>query len=380
MSPLTRRQTLWSAGASLSVASGLPFVPRRVSAGVTVTEFSATDDAIITSDGTVRSIWATPHVEIEWEGFTDGADLTIEIWVKNIDSSETALLIVDSESNVSTTGSRSVSFDPHDILETDVFSATDFTVDEPGTTRETDIEYELTVTGESEDETLVVDQQSTKATVTVERIPGPDIQSVALDDDSNPARTRVTVSWAVSDEFEVDAVTSKLRFQDDDTILDSETTETSGYDVSGEHELDVQETSTDDYVVTVVAVNEHDVSSTVTQLESGRYENGESDVEFSTLTAVVSATQQRANTSEPTQVTFEYAFEDDYTETVEYTIGVSNSAESTTSTGSNGTVVIDIDPGGPPEETASVSVVRADGSEYSKDITVDDGEVDLLAE
>ena len=383
----TRRQLLQTAAATTAAATGLYFVPGSAKADLSITNFTAFDDYILTRDGSVSAVWADPTIELEWVGLHEGADLEAVIRVTNVDSDGSDTLVELHETLAATNGSATFALNQADVTSVDSFETADFEVEESGAIRETEIEFEVTVTVQADNETYISDTRADVATITVERLPGPTIDTFELEDDSNPAHTRVDVTWAISDEHaDLEEVTSELRFADSDQLLDSVTTQVGGTEASGDHYLQVQETSDDNYEVTLLATNVDGNATVETKLDTGEYVDDDpkepddpEDGGFSVLTAEVTETDTHGHANEyPTQVTFYYEFEAEHGETVEFTVEVSNTTETVTDTGNSETVVVDINPGGQPGDTATVTVTKEDGEQYIEEISADDGEVDLL--
>lgn len=345
-------------------------------AGLDITAIDATGESIRTADGTVDAIWTESTLELEWVGLSTDSTIELELLVTDPETGVSGVVATSTETVDSTNGVRSVPMPDGDVLETDVFDASSVAADVPGETAYTEMIFTVEVRVERSDGPTLSDDASDTTTIAVEHLDRPRVNSLTLTDDSNPSWTRTTVDWVVSDDVDLARVTSELRFDDEETIRDSETSQVSGTDASGTHSLEVEAIPADDYTVALTVTNAYDLTATASRSSSGA---GDLDPPaLDTLTAVVTETQTRAQTTEPTAAEVTYAFEDDEVGSIDIEVTVSNATATETAVGESDSVELSVEPEGPPSEIATVTVEHPDGTIYSEDITPDSGEVNLL--
>lgn len=376
MSTYSRRQIL-TAGA-LGIG-GLYGVSAYKVAAVTADSFTAPDQSLLTRDGTVDRILITPHVTITWEGVTAGMSIELALSIGNDENTQTERLETRSDILETTTGTADFAFTTHDILETDVFDPADFSVDTPGEATETDVWFFLDITVSDEDKSIVSDRSETAATLTINRLPEPSIETFAIDDDSNPGRTRCTVSWAVSDEMtDLETVTSALQFDADTEPHEEQTSTVTGTDASGDHEYDIGETDPDGYAITLTVTNAEGIAHSATLAEDEGFTDPGGD-SFATLDATITDTERHGSEASPTAATISYESAEAEPLEVTATMEVNDAVSSGSDTGTSGTIDLDLEvEGGPPTDTATITVTTGATETYQIDLTADDGTVSLL--
>lgn len=253
MNSINRRQILLSAAAPVVGIAIAPLATNTANA-VTVDNFEATDESITTTDGTISAIWIRPELSLSWEGISREGELTLDLNAKNTDSNNAEPTLTFTDTLESSHGSRSFSLDEFDLLEQDVFEHSDFEVTEPGESNTTDVKFTLTASITVEGELLLTETETAIAEIRVDRLPAPEITQFEVSDESNPAWTRATVDWAVTDEeFSLDEISSELLFNGD--VVATENSEASQSSESGTHELEIRETTEEDYQVRLIASN-----------------------------------------------------------------------------------------------------------------------------
>ena len=376
MNAYSRRGFVLSTAAA-SAGLGLVSVPSSAASSVSVANFAAIDDSIMTTDGTIDAVWIRSELGIAWEGATSGAEVDLSVTVKNAVSEEEETILSLTESLDSTHGSRSFSFESLDLLALDTFEHADFEVTEPGTSEVVFVEFEITAAISANGAILVTQTESAVSEIRIERLPAPEISKFELTDDSNPAWTRVTVDWAVTDDtFELEEITSELLFNE--AVVATQSTNANGSSESGTHELEVQEASEDEYHVRLRTTNIEGGVFEEERSETGDYHTYQPVELFEELTAEVTDTQNRGGIVEPHQVTVEFERHLGESLDIAFIVQVGNSSTTIEDVGSSGSVVIDIDGSGQPSQEANV-IVAADGEDIIAEIiTTADGVVDLL--
>lgn len=339
-----------------------------------ISEFIAYDSHIRTADGTVTAVRAETTVEAGWKGLDDGGTLSLTVTAENVATGASATITEVSEELETTNGTRTYDLGSHNLLEASAFDAEDFEAEE-NQTEETEIRYELLAsleTGETTQHVTVADT----ATVSVEHVADPRIESVDIVDDSNPARDRAVVTWTVSDPGgELDEVTTELRPEGSTETLDTQTTSVDGSNADGEHEL--ESTDGGPYEIVITVTNTYGRTDTETKPFGTAEEQDDGDAAFEALTAEV--TDTRGGDDAPVEVVFEYAIDSSEPQTIQFTLDVDGNVESEIVEGTtDGTVVVDEGGGQPPNtDTATVTADIDGGERCSADITEADGEMPL---
>ena len=358
-------------GTAAATAAGLWLTQGVASASLELEEFTALDDQILTTDGTVTSVVVQPTVVVGWAGLDGGGELTLSLDAENVDSGESVRLHDVADTLEGTNGTRSFGLSEANLLATDAFEAADFEAPTGGS-RESTIRFDVEAIIERSDGSVLVETASDDATVTVEHADGPSIETFDLTDESNPQWDRVTVGWATTaGTGELESVRSEL-VGDDGTVHDEGSTEADGASASGEHAL--RSTDGGPYEIVLTATDEYGIEA----IESKPFESDEAfddgEAAFESLTAEV--TDTRGPHDAPSEVTFNYEL--DVERTVLFTVDVDGDVESETATGTAGTVVVATGGGQPPNTSVATVAGDIDGGERcSTEITATDGRVDL---
>jgi len=339
-----------------------------------VSEFMVRDSHIRTADGTVTSVNAEATFEIGWEGIDGEGTLSVTLTAENVATGESTAVVEMSDELGATHGTRTYAPDDIDLLTTSVFEAKGFEAEE-NDTEETDIRYELLATLETGDTTRHVTTADT-ATVSVEHVADPRVESVDVVDDSNPARDRAIVTWTVSDPGgRLDEVTTELRPEESTETLDAQTTSVDGSDADGEHELESNDGGP--YEIATTVTNTDGNTDTETNPFGTAQELDDGDTVFETLTAEI--TDTRGGNDAPSEATFEYAIDSSEPHTIQFTLEVDGNTDIEVVEGTtDGTAIVDGGGGQPPNtDTATVTADIDGGERCSADITEADGQVTL---
>ena len=288
-------------GTAAATAAGLWLTQGVASASLELEEFTALDDQILTTDGTVTSVIVQPTIILGWAGLDEGGELTLSLDAENVASGESVRLHDIAESLKETNGTRGFGLSEADLLATDAFEAADFEtpVDE---SHEVTIRFDVEAIIERSDGTVLVETASDDATVTVEHAREPAIETFELTDRSNPQWDRVTVEWAATaGTGKLESVRSEL-VGDDGAIRDEESSEADGASASGEHAL--RSTDGDPYEIVLTVTDKYGIET----VESKPFESDEvfddGEAAFESLTAEV--TDTRGPYDAPSEVTFDY--------------------------------------------------------------------------
>lgn len=371
---MKRRQVV--RGVTAVATGGLVTATIAGGGSVSVSDFTAHDSHIRTTDGSVTAVTAETTFEVTWEGVDGGADLSLTLTAENVADEESATVQELTDVLDATNGTQTYDPGQVDLLSTAAFETADFEAPE-GETKETEIRYELTAAvGTESEEDLSVTATDT-AIVTVEHVSDPRIESVELVDESNPQIDRVTVQWSVSDpDGNLDEVISELRPDGDTMTLASQTTTVDGSNAEGEHDLESDAGGPYEVLLTVRDTDGNTDTETKPFGTAEELDGG--DTGFESLTAEVTAT--RGSNDAPSEVTFEYALDDAEPHSVQFALEIDGSLESELVEGTGGTVTVGGGGGGGQPPDSSVATVTGDidgGERCSGEITADDGVVVL---
>ena len=378
MRTYSRRTVMHTGMVSLGALSGLYGIVDASVAAIGVDAFSAPDQSIVTRDGSVSGIIINPNVSITWEGMTQGYVCDVVLRVGNVDASETATLATRSITFDTTAGSTDIDFSAYDLLATDEFDSTDFVVESPGAQSETSVSFGLDIDVNAGSNLIISESAETSTTLTVKRLPKPSIEVFTIHDSSNPAHTRCTVSWEVSDDAtELASVASALQFESDDEPSATDATSVSGDNASGEHEYEINEIDPDGYALTLTVTNEEGITRTETLAEEEGYDYPDA-ISFETLTATITETELHGQNEKPTAAMIEYTTESDELVELTATMTVNDDAASASDTGSQGTISVNLDSSGGSTDIATITVSGAAIPTYETDLRAADGTISLL--
>ena len=331
-------------------------------------------------------------IVVRYEGLNEpGRELVLEIRVRGTDDNDEAgwaagdvpgweTLASGSSTLSETGGTKTMTWaeafgadKPVNVTDHSEITLGDFEVADGEEERIRTLEVELSVSVPAEG---IEHNQSKQAEIEVNVDPRPRIDVFDLIDQSNPQHDRVLVEWEVSELLsELDEVTTEIRPEGETDVLDSETTAVDGQEATGEHELDGDGNGQYEIDLSVTDIDGN--VRTETKSFGAEQDFDEGDIEFTLLTAEV--TDSRGSAETPTEVTFEYELNVSDPQSVQFIVEVEDDFSNEIVEGTGGTVTVDRGDTGPPsnESTATVTADIDGGERCSRDITVDDGEVNV---
>lgn len=248
---MKRRHVVHGLGLA-AATTGLFHVPTVTRADVGVADFSASDDSVLTTDGSITAVNVTPTIVVAWAGIGADADLELAIDVENVANGATERIYEWDDRIAETNGERTYELERTDLTETGAFDRADFEAPEDGEVRESDVRFHLDVRVETDDGDTASGTATDVATITVEHrasVP-PEIDAFELVDRSNRRWTRVEVDWSVSDvDSDLEDVTTELFVNNE--LADAESTAVDGATADGNHHLRSRDEGSYEVTITV---------------------------------------------------------------------------------------------------------------------------------